>query len=538
MDRREILKALGVMASGAPLAAKAAVLPFGPPARNHAGLVPEVYAAVPRPPAYTDAIIIGSGFGAAVSALRLAQAGIQSTILERGFQWPTDPNRDIFTQDVLPDGRGFWFRNASKTLFGLPGVPIDRFGGVMDVTEYEHIDVWRGACVGGGSVVFTGAMPQPARAHFDAIFQGRVDYDEMNAVFYPRVRQMLRLSPMPADVYNSAPFGHSRRWDATARKAGYTPRPVDGIWNWDVVRAELRNTSRDSCTVGRSNLGNSNGAKFDLNQNYLLQARATGKARIYPGHEVRNIYFDGSRYVVDTVKLHPSGTILDRYTVTADKLFMAAGSIGTSELLVRARATGGLPQLNEFVGGGWGSNGDSAVSRSFSFSGGLATGAACASMIGDQVSGLPVTLENWYAPGIPLNIGLDASLGMVMDLHSRADFVYDASTDRVKLKWPANGNDDAVAATRWLNDRVAAANLGIPGVPFVVKDVAAGFTAHPLGGMVLGKATDDFGRVKGYKGLYVMDGAAIPGSTGAVNPSLTISALAERNIAAIVKNGG
>lgn len=75
-------------------------------------------------------------------------------------------------------------------------------------------------------------------------------------------------------------------------------------------------------------------------------------------------------------------------------------------------------------------------------------------------------------------------------------------------------------------------------VSLIVKDVAAGFTAHPLGGAVLGKVTDDFGRVKGHKGLHVMDGAAIPGSTGAVNPSLTISALAERNIAAIVKNGG
>jgi len=91
----------------------------------------------------------------------------------------------------------------------------------MDVTEYEHIDVWRSACVGGGSVVFTGAMQQQPRNYFD------------------------------------------------------------GIWNWDVVRA--------SCAVGRRNLGNSNGAKFDLNQNYLLQAKATGKSQIYPGHEVKGI---------------------------------------------------------------------------------------------------------------------------------------------------------------------------------------------------------------------------------------------------------
>ena len=63
----------------------------------------------------------------------------------------------------------------------------------------------------------------------------------------------------------------------------------------------------------------------------------------------------------------------------------------------------------------------------------------------------------------------------------------------------------------------------------LLTDVTGRFTAHPLGGLVLGKATDNYGRVNGYRGLYVADGAAIPGSTGAVNPSLTISALAERN---------
>ena len=69
-----------------------------------------------------------------------------------------------------------------------------------------------------------------------------------------------------------------------------------------------------------------------------------------------------------------------------------------------------------------------------------------------------------------------------------------------------------------------------------MPDVNASFTAHPLGGAILGKAADNYGRLLGYDRLYVMDGAQINGNTGAVNPSLTISALAERNIENILKN--
>ena len=534
MNRRESLKHLGLGAAGAVLPLTSHALP----GRDYRNVVPEIHASVPPPPSHSQALIIGSGFGGAISALRLAQAGVQTTVLERGFKWPRDPWRDIFTQDLLPDGRGYWYRNSSKTLFGLPGTPVDSFGGVVDVTEYEHIDVWRGACVGGGSMVFSGAMLQPQRSYFDALFGGRVSNDEMNSLYYPRVRQMLRLSPMPDDVYNASPFGHSRTWDRDVRKAGYTPTKADGIWNWDVVRREIRGQSRPSCIVGRSNHGNSNGAKFDLNQNYLLQAEATGLAKVHPGHEVKNLGFDGARYNVDVILRSPDGTVLERSLLTCDRLFLAAGSIGTTELLMRARALGGLAQLNEHIGTGWGTNGGSHVARSLAFSFGLTQGAACASKIHDTRGGLPLTLENWYAPGVPINLPIIGSLALAFDQSHRADFSYDASTDRVRLNWPAHGNNDAVAAARAVNNRIASASWTIPGVPLLVPDVYGGVTAHPLGGAVIGRACDNHGRVIGHPGLYVMDGAFIPGSAGAANPALTISALAERNIAHIIANGG
>ncbi|MET7773099.1 GMC oxidoreductase [Nocardia sp. NPDC005366] len=497
--------------------------------------VPEIFAPLPDPPEHSPAIVIGSGFGASVTALRLAQAGVANTVLERGSQWPNDPWREIFTGDDLPDGRGFWHRTSFT---GVTKVPMQcaSFGGVLDCTTYPGIDVWRAAAVGGGSVIFTGAMVAPERRFFDHIFGGVVDYGELDRVYYPRVRDMLRLNPIPSDIYASKPFTHSRAWDDQVRKAGYQPLPNDSVFNWDILRAELAGTTRASATVARSNLGNSNGAKFDLNQNYLKYARETGKSAIFPGHRVDAIAQEaGGRFAVTVTKLSPTGESLGVRTLTCDRLFLGAGSIGTSELLVRAQATGTLPKLNEHIGDGWGTNGDVVLARGASAVGGFGQGVPSASRIFDERA-VPVTLENWYIPGIPFETGALASLGMVLD-PARTRFGYDRAANTVALSWSARNREETTAAARAVDRRVAEAADALVEYGALGYDANALFTAHPLGGAVLGKATDGYGRVHGHPGLYVMDGAAIPGSTGTVNPSLTITALAERNIEAIIREG-
>ena len=505
------------------------------PVIKYKKIVPEIFKEIPDAPTHSKVLIIGSGFGGAITAWRLAQAGIASNILERGSYWPISKDRATFSDETCPDGRGYWHKKKINLLNGFTAC-VDDFGGVMDVTSYKNIDVWRGACVGGGSIIFTGVMIQPKQKYFDELFKGSVDYKIMNDKYYPLVRKMLNLNSIPNDIYQSKPFGHSRTWDNQSKQAGYTPYPIDSIFNWDVIRDELKDKTRKSATIGESNLGNSNGAKFDLTQNYLKYAQQSNLAKVFPGHEVQSISHNGKHYVVAVKKISPEGKALKSYTLTCENLFLAAGSIGTSELLVKAKALKALPALNKEVGEGWGTNGDAIVIRSFSCSDGLTQATPSASKIDDEtMSSVPATLESWYAPGIPVNIGIAGSLGMAFDKKNRAKFVYNAKNGEVDLQWPKTGNDEIADALRKLNKKIALKSLSVPGVPLIVSDVSTDFTAHPLGGAVIGKATDNYGRVKGYKGLYVTDGALIPGSTGLVNPSLTIAALAERNIEEIIK---
>ncbi|KQY30449.1 cholesterol oxidase [Nocardia sp. Root136] len=535
VHRRAFFKAAGLAAVAGAVGTTLASVPASADPREtmFQSWVPEIFAPIPDAPAHTQAIVIGSGFGAAVTALRLAEAGITNTVLERGSHWPNDPWREIFTGDDLPDGRGFWHRTSFTGVTKVP-MSFSAFGGVLDVTEYSGIDVWRAAAVGGGSVIFTGAMVAPERRLFDQVFGGVVDYGELESVYYPRVRQMLRLDQMPADIYHSSPFAHSRAWDEQVRAAGYQPLPNDSIFTWDVLRSELAGSSRASATSARSNLGNSNGAKFDLNQNYLRYARETGRSQVFPGHRVDAIAQEASgRFVVAVSKLAPSGQVLSTRNLTCDKLFLGAGSIGTSELLVRAQATGTLPNLNEHIGDGFGTNGDVVLARGASAIAGQGQGVPSASRIHDD-SNVPVTLENWYIPGIPFETGALASLGMVLD-PTRARFGYHAATGGVGLNWSTATQHAVAAAARVVDHRIADRAGAVAEYGALGYDANAQFTAHPLGGAVLGKATDAFGRVHGHPGLYVMDGAAIPGSTATVNPSLTITALAERNIEAVLR---
>ena len=138
----------------------------------------------------------------------------------------------------------------------------------------------------------------------------------------------------------------------------------------------------------------------------------------------------------------------------------------------------------------------------------------------------PVILEPFPAAIPSLPQGVNNILGQGIS-KPEGYFTYNASTQSTDLVWPANSrsNKKLAKATQYTFQRINKANgTSLAGPPNFAS------TAHPLGGAVIGRACNTYGRVYGYRNLFVMDGSMIPGSTAVSNPSLTIAALAERNM--------
>ncbi|MFJ3811659.1 GMC oxidoreductase [Streptomyces sp. NPDC090073] len=494
-----------------------------------------------RSPAYaagrTDyqAIVVGSGFGGAVSALRLGEAGVDTLVLERGREWPVDPHNAVFGSQHAYSNKMFWFRRRGQ----WPGVapfPMEPYPGVMEVSHEQNLDIACGAGLGGGSLVYTCVTVAPPRKYFRRLFPAGISYDDMTSRWYPKVRSVLRHSRMPADVYNSAPFTHSRVWDQHVRKAGYRPQSLESTFNWDVVRAELAGTVRPSAIAGETDFGCSDGAKNSLTVNYIPAAEATRHVRFQTLSDVQSISrTKRGRYTLAVRHLDPQGRTVDVVEYTCERLFLCAGTLHTNRLLVAARDTGALADLDACVGTGFGDNGDQYVGYAYAGPAGPSQGAPSASTVFvDGDFELPVRAENWQliqAQGLPIAV----SLVMTADLDHRGTFRYDTLTRQVRLSdWAGN----ATAAANSANDFITKVIENNPeAVPLAVEWPFT-MTAHPLGGCVLGTASDLYGRVKGYRGLYAIDGSMIPGNIGGANPAFTIAALAERNIADIVAKSG
>ena len=497
---------------------------------------------------YSPAIVVGSGFGGAVAALRLGEAGVETLVLERGRRWPIRTDGDTFATFERPDGRAHWLRErTAEDLFGIPQLvkPIDRYIGVLEVVAGDGMSIGAGAGVGGGSLVYNAIIVPPRREMFERVFGRAIDFDEMADVYYPRVRAMIGSSPMPDDILATDYYLSSRVSLDQARAAGFATRPVELGVDWDVVREEIAGARVGSAIAGQCWFGLNSGAKRSLDGSYLARAEASGHVEVLAQHQVVRIErAERGRYAVIAQRLSDDGAAdgpARRFVCR--RLFLAAGSLGTTSLLVRARDSRALPALNEHVGRHWAANGDLAVTR-----GGLprtnaATGGPGGHFILDDLdnpSG-PTSLVEIVLPphlaaalaasGAPPHFALYASLGLPPAI---GWFDYDRSRDEVGLRWP--GDDprlaNFLAAARHtagaLDQANGSATLGLN----------TALSAHPLGGAVLGKACHTNGELRGCRGLYAMDGSLIEGAAGLVNPALTIAALAERCMDRVIGHGG
>jgi len=486
---------------------------------------------------HVSAVVIGSGFGGSVAALRLGEVGIDTVVLERGRRWPIRPDGNTFATFEQPDGRAYWLRTQTgEAILGLPQLvkPIDRYVGVLEVVEADGMFIGAGAGVGGGSLVFNAIIVEPRRELFERVLPRQVDFDEMDGVYYPRVRRVLGSAPIPADVLATEYYRTSRVSLAQAQTAGFPTRIVDLAVDWDIVRQEIAGLKVPSAIAGQSFYGLNSGAKRSLDRSYLAQAEATGHVEVLPLREATAIGRDRGLYVVTTVRLRDDGSADGPpEQIRCTHLFLAAGSIGTTSLLVRARATGAL-HLSEHIGQHWAANGDIPVTRAGLPFTNAGTGGPAGHFILEDLENPfgPTSLVELVLPphinaalgaaGAPPSFANYASLGIPPAI---GFFTYNASTDAVHLSW-APPTDPRLASflgaaqrtLSVLDQRNGSLTLGVN--PLI--------SAHPLGGAVLGKACDLDGRVKNHPGLYIVDGALIEGSTGLANPSFTIAASAER----------
>ncbi|MYT73543.1 MULTISPECIES: GMC oxidoreductase [unclassified Streptomyces] len=475
-------------------------------------------------------VVIGSGFGGGVAALRLAQAGVTVTVLERGRRWPTGPNAETFPRVSGLDKRALWYGTlpeAIRPLARLIGTPLNfaPYAGLLEPVLGENILSVCAAGVGGGSLVYQGMTLQPSEAVFNTWLPAGLDYARMDRIHYPRVARMLQVATAPDALIDTPTYYAARTFAERARRAGYDvekiPMPID----WAYAQAELRGEMKPSYTNGDCALGVNNGGKHSVDVTYLHQAEATGKVTVQTHHNVTSVAraADG-RWEVSVDRTDDSGTVLEQKILTCRALIMAAGSVNTSKLLVRAGATGAIPDLPDGVGSGWGTNGDriyawTDLQEDF----GKEQGGPV--VYGSKAWDDPATANTVIQASLP-PLGLDTRTTMLVGFGVSADrgqLRYDSSTDSVSLHWPRNGD---TGSHRAIHRRVTEVSRGLG----VLTDTNAlvNSTWHPLGGAPMGTVCDLNGRVQGQKGLYVLDGALIPGTTGACNPSMTIAAVAER----------
>ena len=293
-----------------------------------------------------DVVVVGSGFGGSVAALRLSEKGYRVLVYEAGR---------AFADHELP--RTSW--QLSRFLWA----PWLGWYGIQRIHRLPDVLVLAGAGVGGGSLNYANTLYVPPQEFFDdPQWRDLTDWRDELAPFYDQARRMLGVVPTPC----SGPVEEAVRRTADEMGVGDTFRltPVGVFFGRDGTQEPgVRvpdpffggaGPARTGCTLcGACMTGCRVGAKNTLVKNYLALASSLG-ARVEPLRTVVDIHpLDPDRpergYRVRSRRTGPGGR-RDRRVVTARHVVLAAGTWGTQNLLHRLRDDGSLPELSARLG--------------------------------------------------------------------------------------------------------------------------------------------------------------------------------------------
>jgi cholesterol oxidase len=313
-----------------------------------------------------DAVIVGSGFGGSVTASRLAEAGWNVCVLERGKAYP--PNS--FPRSPLDLKHNFWD-------------PSEGMHGMFDLWSFEGLDALCASGLGGGSLIYANVFLRKDERWFvneDLASGGYEDWPVTRAELdphYDRVEREIGVQhfPLEHEPYSQTPKVLAYRdaaerlgldWSlaplaVTFANEGAPPVPGEPITE---PAPNLHGRSRETCRLcGECDLGCNYGSKNTLDYNYLSAAWRAG-ADLRTHCEVRSFEpREGGGYAVDYVRHaadeegSPTDTAaLATETISCDHLVLSAGTFGTGWLMLRNRSA--LPGLSGQLGRGFSGNGD------------------------------------------------------------------------------------------------------------------------------------------------------------------------------------
>jgi cholesterol oxidase len=522
-----------------------------------------------RADAHHDVIVIGSGFGGSVSALRLAEKGYRVLVVEKGKR---------FAPGDFPKSN--W---DLRSWMWMPGIGLRGF---FRMSFLEHVTVLHGIGVGGGSLVYANTLPIPNDRFFTfPSWAHLADWREELAPHYQTARRMLGSATNPRDNTGDRALhkiardigrdGHHRPTDVAVYfgAPGRTvPDPYFGGEGPDRTGCTFCGACMTGCRVG---------AKNTLDRNYLYLAEKRG-AEVLAETEVLAVRpRQAGGYVVE-VKDTFGGWGTKR-ALRAARVVFAGGVMGTVPLLLRMREDPeGLPKLSPRVGDFVRTNSEALIGVVAPDRGDLSEGVAITSILDTDdhshvepcryASGSGffrlLALPHVSGPTAGVRLArairalvrnprlwiraltvsdfarrsqillymrtLEATLSMRLGRGLRTGFARDLVT---RLDDPSQAPTPFMPEATDIAERFAKEIGGVPMSLLTETVLGTPSTAHILGGACMGAGAEEGvidreHRVFGYEGLSVIDGSCVSANPG-VNPSLTITALAERAMARV-----